>query len=171
MESPLPPMITPKSPVVRPLFVFAAMSLAVCGLAAEPKPVAESPILLAKDKQRLVEFTAELNGSKELYLLVSDLGANACDWSDWIEPEVVLADGTVVDLTKLKWKDAESLGTTRIGKNYDGKPLKVAGKEYARGIGTHANSFIAYQLPGPAKTFRSKVAIDDGGAIRGGKPS
>ena len=49
--------------------------------------------------------------------------------------------------------------------------LKVAGKEYARGIGTHANSFIAYQLPGPAKTFRSKVAIDDGGAIRGGKAS
>ena len=34
-------MITPTSPVVRPLFAFAAMSLAVCGLAAEPKPVHE----------------------------------------------------------------------------------------------------------------------------------
>ena len=151
--------------------LLALLSFAAGVSAAEPKPVAESPVMLAKDKQRLVDFTAELKGAKELYLLVSDLGANACDWSDWIEPEVVLEDGTVVDLTKLKWKEAESTGTTRVGKNYEGKPLKVAGKEYARGIGTHANSFIAYQLPGPAKAFRTKVAIDDGGAIRGGKPS
>ena len=152
-----------------------ASLLALLGLAAvataEPKPVAESPILLAKDKLRLVDFTAELKGSMELYLLVSDLGQNACDWSDWIEPEVVLEDGTVVDLTKLKWKEAESLGTTRIGKNYDGKPLKIAGQTFARGIGTHASSFIAYELPGPAKSFRAKVGIDDGGAIRAGKPS
>lgn len=162
---------------MRPAFLksyvtmLSLLALAQAARAADIKPVAESPVMLAKDKQRLVDFTAELKGAKELYLLVSDLGANACDWSDWIEPEVVLEDGTVVDLTKLKWKEAESTGTTRVGKNYDGKPLKVAGKEYARGIGTHANSFIAYQLPGPAKAFRSKVAIDDGGAIRGGKPS
>jgi len=165
-------MITPSSSFVRPLFALAALSAGIFGLNAAPaKPVAESAILLAKDKLRLVDFTAELNGSKELYLLVSDLGANACDWSDWIEPEVVLEDGTVVDLTKLKWKEAESLGTTRVGKNYDGKPLKIAGKEYARGIGTHASSFIAYELPGTAKSFRAKVGIDDGGAIRAGKPS
>ena len=151
--------------------LLTLLGLASLAAAAEPKPVAESPVMLAKDKQRLVEFTAELNGAKELFLMVSDLGANACDWSDWIEPEVVLADGTVVDLTKHRWKEAESLGQTRVGKNYDGKPLKVAGKEYARGIGTHANSFIAFDLPGPAKSFRAKVGIDDGGAIRGGKPS
>ncbi len=152
-----------------------ASLLALLGLAAvataEPKPVAESPILLAKDKQRLVDFTAELKGSKELYLLVADIGQDGCDWSNWIEPEVLLEDGTVIDLTKLKWKEAQSRGTTRIGKNYDGKPLKIAGQTFARGIGTHASSFIAYELPGPAKSFRAKVGIDDGGAIRAGKPS
>ncbi|MFM8549392.1 MAG: NPCBM/NEW2 domain-containing protein, partial [Verrucomicrobiota bacterium] len=153
------------------LSLLTLLALAMPAVAADPKPVAESPILLANDRQRLFDFSAELNGSKELYLMVADLGQNACDWADWIEPEVVLADGTVVDLTKLKWKDAESLGQTRVGKNYDGKPLKVADKEYARGIGTHANSFIAYELPGPAKSFRAKVGIDDGGAIRDGKPS
>jgi putative membrane-bound dehydrogenase-like protein len=103
--------------------------------------------------------------------MVAEIDGNACDWADWIEPEVVLMDGTVVDLTKLKWTSAESLGQTRVGKNYDGKPLKVAGKEYARGIGTHASSFISYVLPGPAKSFRAKVGIDDGGAIRAGKAS
>ena len=153
------------------LSLLALLALAAPVVAADPKPVAESPILLAKDKQRLVDFSAELNGSKELYLMVAELDGNACDWANWIEPEVVLMDGTVVDLTKLKWKDAESLGQTRIGKNYDGKPLKVAGKQYERGIGTHASSFISYVLPGPAKSFRAKVGIDDGGAIRGGKAS
>lgn len=152
-------------------YVLALLGLTALASAAAPKPVAETLVLYAKDKQRLVELTAELNGSKQLYLVVAEMDGNSCDWSDWIEPEVVLADGTVVDLTKLKWKQAESLGTTRIGKNYDGKPLKVAGKEYTRGIGTHASSFIAFDLPGPAKSFRAKVGIDDGGAIRGGKPS
>jgi putative membrane-bound dehydrogenase-like protein len=153
------------------LSLLSLLTLAAPIVAADPKPVAESPILLAKDKQRLVDFSAELNGSKELYLMVAELDGNACDWADWIEPEVVLMDGTVIDLTKLKWKEAESLGTTRVGKNYDGKPLKVAGKEYARGIGTHASSFISYVLPSPAKSFRAKVGIDDGGAIRAGKAS
>ena len=151
--------------------LLALLGLAALASAADPKPVAESPLLLAKDKQRLVEFNAELNGSKELYLLVAEIDGNACDWANWIEPEVVLVDGTVIDLTKLKWKEAQSLGTTRIGKNYDGKPLKIAGKEYTRGIGTHASSFIAYELPAPAKSFRAKIGIDDGGAIRGGKAS
>jgi len=153
------------------LSLLALLALAAPVVAADPKPVAESPILLAKDKQRLVDFSAELNGSKELYLMVAELDGNACDWANWIEPEVVLMDGTVVDLTKLKWTSAESLGQTRVGKNYDGKPLRIAGKEYARGIGTHASSFISYELPAPAKSFRAKVGIDDGGAIRGGKAS
>jgi len=151
--------------------LLALLGAAALVSAADPKPVAESPHMLARDKQRLVDFTAELNGSKELYLLVAEIDGNACDWANWIEPEVVLADGTVLDLTKLKWKEAESLGTTRVGKNYDGKPLKIAGKEYARGIGTHSPSFIAFELPAPAKSFRAKVGIDDGGAIRNGKAS
>ena len=169
MRYPLPPM----NSVFRKAnaSLLALLGLAALVSAADPKPVAESPLLLAKDKQRLVEFNAELNGSRELYLLVAEIDGNSCDWANWIEPEVVLADGRVIDLTKLKWKEAQSLGTTRIGKNYDGKPLKIAGKEYARGIGTHASSFIAYELPAPAKSFRAKIGIDDGGAIRGGKAS
>ena len=151
--------------------LLALLGLVALASAAAPKPVVESPSMFAKDKIRLLDLTADLNGSKQLFLMVAELDGNACDWSDWIEPEVILADGTVVDLTKLKWKDVESLGTTRVGKNYDGKPLKIDGKEYTRGIGTHSPSFIAFDLPGPAKSFRAKVGIDDGGAIRGGKPS
>ncbi|MFM7399218.1 MAG: PVC-type heme-binding CxxCH protein [Verrucomicrobiota bacterium] len=151
---------------------LTALVLSAAGLAAaELQPVTESPVMQAKDKERIVELRGLLNGSKELYLLVSDLGANACDWANWIEPVVALKDGTKVDLTKLKWKEVDSFGQTRVGRNHDGKPLVVAGKTYQVGIGTHANSFIAFELPGPGDVFVSKVAIDDGGAIRGGKPS
>ena len=55
------------------LSLLALLALAAPVVAADPKPVAESPILLAKDKQRLVDFSAELNGSKELYLMVAEL--------------------------------------------------------------------------------------------------
>ena len=46
------------------LSLLTLLALAAPALAADPKPVAESPILLAKDKQRLVDFSADLNGSK-----------------------------------------------------------------------------------------------------------
>ncbi len=53
--------------------LLALLGLAALASAADPKPVAESPHMLARDKQRLVDFTAELNGSKELYLLVAEI--------------------------------------------------------------------------------------------------
>ena len=59
------------------LSLLAFLALAAPALAADPKPVAESAILFAKDKQRLVELTAELNGSKQLYLVVAEIDGNA----------------------------------------------------------------------------------------------
>ncbi|NBY37607.1 MAG: dehydrogenase, partial [Verrucomicrobia bacterium] len=83
-----------------------------------------------------------------------------------------MADGTTKDLTTLTWKWAEAgSGKPAVGKNYSGGPLKVSGKVYAKGVGTHANSVIGYDLPADVVGFRAKVAIDDGGAIRNGKPS
>ncbi len=150
--------------------------LALFGLAltatAAPKPVAQTGEVSAKAKERIVSIEADLKGAKELYLVVNDLGDQSCDWSDWLEPVLVLADGTTKDLTTLGWKWAEaSSGKPALGKNYSGGPLKVAGKTYAKGIGTHANSVIGFDLPAGVVGFRSKVAIDDGGAIRDGKPS
>mgnify|MGYP006184682929 CR=1 FL=1 len=56
-HTPDPPMpsVTRKANVS----LLALLGLAALASAAAPKPVAESPILLAKDKQRLVDFTAE----------------------------------------------------------------------------------------------------------------
>ena len=133
-------------------------------------PAAESSVITARTPQRIHQIDAQLNGSKELYLAVSSEGDISCDWADWIEPEVVLKDGTVIDLTTLNWKSSrQGSGSTEIGLNNQKKPLLVDGKPVAKGIGTHADSLISYELPAHAEKFRAKVAIDDGGMKRDGK--
>jgi len=137
-----------------------------------PKPVAQTKDITSKDKARLTEVTADLKGAKELYLMVSDLGENNCDWADWIEPTLLMADGSTKNLIDLKWKSATaSHGAVLVGKNNSKGPLSVAGKVYANGLGTHATSLIAYDLPAGVVGFRAQVAIDDGGMERGGKRS
>ncbi|MDB6140533.1 MAG: rane-bound dehydrogenase domain protein [Verrucomicrobiaceae bacterium] len=89
---------------------LSLLSLAIAASAAEPapKPIFESPSLTAKTSQRLTEIKADLKGAKELYLVVSDEGGNSCDWSDWLEPRLIMADGSSKDLTSLTWKSAKA---------------------------------------------------------------
>ena len=162
-------MSTSSVRILRLAATLVAMTLPFPSFAA-PKPVAQSADLHARDKVRIVDLSADLTGAKELFLVVNDLGEQAFDWSDWLEPVLVMADGSTKDLTTLKWKLAESAaGAVSVGKNYAKRPLVVAGKTYANGIGTHANSVIGYDLPAGVVGFRAKVAIDDGGAFQGGK--
>ena len=139
---------------------------------APAKPVVEGILISSTSKERLASLEAPLIGAKQLFLVVSSEGAVSCDWSDWIEPELVRADGSTIDLTTLSWKTASAgSGKPMIGKSNSGTPLLVEGKTYAKGIGTHAASVIVYDLPADIVKLRTKVGLDDGGAIRNGKPS
>ena len=69
------------------------------------KPVAESPEMKAGNA-RIQEIKASISGAKQLYLVVSDLGDNTCDWANWIEPTLTLKGGKTVDLTELKWRSS-----------------------------------------------------------------
>ncbi len=157
----------------RAAILAACVALSTATFAADaPKPVAETPLLTSKTTPRIFDLDAPLRGAKELYLVVSDEGGNACDWADWLEPKLIMADGTAKDLTTLKWKDARAgSGKVTIGKNYSGGALLVENKTYTNGIGTHAASMISYDLPAGVERFTAKVAIDDGGMMRGGQPS
>ncbi len=115
---------------------------------------------------------APLNGAKELFLVVSDEGDKSCDWADWLEPKLIMADGGTKDLTTLKWKSAKAgSGKVSVGRNAMGGALVVDKKSFTNGIGTHAASVVAFDLPAGAERFTAKVAIDDGGMMRAGKPS
>ncbi|MEO5804436.1 MAG: PVC-type heme-binding CxxCH protein [Verrucomicrobiota bacterium] len=121
-----------------------------------------------------VPVDVDISGAKNLWLVVSD-GGNGylCDWADWIEPKLIRADGSSVDLTDLKWKSA-TVGFGEVGrnKNVKGEPLKIDGKVFANGIGTHAPSIIEYELPETNFTrFMAKVGPDHGGVDQNGGTS
>ena len=43
----------------------------------------------------------------------------------------------------------------------DSNPLRIGGKEYARGLGTHANSQIRYLVNNRYQRFEAEVGVDD----------
>ena len=140
--------------------------------ASAAKPVAESSVLASASGERLVPLSAPLKGAKELYLVVDPEGEIACDWSNWIDPVLVFADGTRKELSSLTWKSATTgWGQARVNLNMEGKPFRIAGKTYQKGIGVHAASVVAYDLPPGVERLETLVGIDDGGAIRAGQPS
>ena len=154
------------------LLPYLAALLLAAALPAQTKPLSASRVLKATDKERLVEITADLRGARELHLVAVDMGETNCDWAVWVEPVLVMADGGTRPLSGLRWKSAQvGWGEARLGRAPDGGPLKVAGRTYADGIGAHAASRIAYDLPAGVVGFRAKVALDDGGIRRDGQPT
>ncbi len=135
------------------------------------KPLFQSPVMNATN-QRLQAVDVPLKGAKELYLVVSSEGDISCDWSNWIEPVLVMADGSKKNLTELKWRSANTgFGSAQVGKNSGNSTLTVDKKTYVNGIGTHAASVIVYDLPAGVESFTAQVGLDDGGTMREGKNS
>ncbi len=148
--------------------IDAARSSAKNASAGAGTALASTAVMTPKDK-RLGEIKASLKGAKELYLVVEEAGENSFDWADWIEPTLIMADGSKKDLTELKWRSAESgWGQCKVGKNVQGNPLVIDKQTYAKGIGTHAASTIVFDLPAGVDSFSAKVGIDDGGAVQQG---
>lgn len=111
--------------------------------------------------------------AKQLVLVVTDGGDGYnYDHADWINPEVELKNGEVVSLTDYEYtKGSTGWGRIAVNKNIEGHKLRVAGKEYEKGIACHANSVIVYDLPKDAVKFRGLAGIDDSGIAGGAKSS
>ncbi|MDG2131248.1 MAG: DUF1553 domain-containing protein [Fuerstiella sp.] len=110
----------------------------------------------------------DITGATQLFLVVSDGGnGKSCDHADWLEPRLVGA-GNELKLTELKWKTLEGFSGGRIDKNYQGQPLKVGGKTYPGGIGVHAPTVIAYDLPEGYVRFQAIGGLDNSGSDQGG---
>lgn len=111
----------------------------------------------------------EIAGADVLWLVVEDAGDGInYDWADWIAPRFVAAEAETA-LTGLDWIEAQAAwGEARKNAAADGRALQVAGEPIADGIGTHANSRIAFRVPRGATRFRSVCAPDDGGAASPG---
>ena len=109
-------------------------------------------------------------GEKTLVLVVDDGGDNYnYDHGDWINPTLVLRDGTEVLLTGIyKTRQYTKSYFNRVyeNKNVDnGGPMKVLGQTYERGFSTDANAAIFFQIPDDMDVarFRAMAAADDSG--------
>jgi alpha-galactosidase len=52
-----------------------------------------------------------------------------------------------------------------------GRPMKIAGAQYSRGLYCHAVSKVVVRLPGPGKTFNAIVGVDSNEQTSGGRGS
>jgi alpha-galactosidase len=52
-----------------------------------------------------------------------------------------------------------------------GRPMKIAGREYTRGLYCHANSKLVVHLPGPGAKLRAVVGVDSNEQTSGGRGS
>lgn len=66
-----------------------------------------------------------------------------------------------IELTQQGW------GTPHRNLSVEGHPLKVGGKGFERGIGTHAESVLAIDLGMPVQAFISQIGVDDEAGKRG----
>ncbi|MFN9987925.1 MAG: DUF1553 domain-containing protein [Pirellula sp.] len=119
--------------------------------------------------QPTTNIDVDLQNAKELILVVNDGGNGpSCDHADWLEPKLITASGEI-PLTDLKWRSVTTtFGNVNINTNVSGQPLRVAGKSYANGIGTHSTSVITYDLPEGTQRFQAIGGLDNSGSDQGG---
>lgn len=109
-------------------------------------------------------------GSKTLVLVVDDGGDNFnYDHGDWINPTLVLRDGSEVPLTgTYKTRDYFDSYFKKVTENKNvsnGGKMKVLGESYDRGFSTDANAALFFTIPDNLDVvrFKAKAAADDSG--------
>jgi hypothetical protein len=154
-------------PLRTSLPLLAILSASVTAVLAGPDKPEPRPIYISKIvHDQPIAIEASVKGLKELYLVVTDAGDGfGADWANWIEPELIKADGSRIRLTELKPKVAKvGWGELGIGKRHDGNgAMRVAGKDVTYGFAAHAPSVIGFDLPPDVVGFAAKGGIDEGG--------
>ncbi|MCP5521723.1 MAG: NPCBM/NEW2 domain-containing protein [Verrucomicrobiales bacterium] len=129
-----------------------------------------SPLVTRETPGHGVTIDVDLSGARRLYLVATDGGdGNFADHVDWVRPRVITGDGER-SLTQMKWRAARTgWQEVRIGRGAEGRPITVDGREYADGIGAHADSVIEYDLPEGTTRLKAFAALDDRGTrLQGG---
>src|SRR5437867_12523590 len=90
----------------------------------------------------------------------------------WI-PKVVCCTGAIMSAASMAFAETvwlSSLDLTRMTCGWSvpkadlgvaGKPISIGGKQFARGVGTHAESRLRVDLGGKASRFFAQGGVDD----------
>jgi putative membrane-bound dehydrogenase-like protein len=116
-----------------------------------------------------VDIDVDITGATQLWLVVDDgKNGNGHDWADWIEPRVAGPAGEIQLSSSIWMRASAGWGSVHVGKNANSGPLAIGGKQYANGIGTHAESEIVFAIPAGYTRFTATAGVDDGGALQSG---
>ncbi len=147
--------------------VVLPLLLSVSPLAAQsapPKPIFRSELVTTSTADHAIKVEVDVHGQKQIFLVVDDGGNGfSHDWASWVEPRLIGPKGEVslVDLKPIA--SNAGFGSVQMNKNCSGQPIRIAGKPYERGIGTHANSVIGFDLPAGFERFEAIAGLDNGG--------
>ncbi len=97
---------------------------------------------------------------KRLFFLAVLLFGSFLDAAETLEFWKYLRTDDAVSV-KQEWKP------TRNDANITGGPIRIAGRKFNKGLGTHAPGEIVFNLDGKHKNFRTFVGVDDGGGPSG----
>jgi len=70
---------------------------------------------------------------------------------------------SALDLTRMR----QGFGSPQIDRSVEGRPLRIGGRSFGSGVGSHADSILRVELDGQARRFTAWVGVDDETAGRG----
>ncbi|MGW4895882.1 NPCBM/NEW2 domain-containing protein [Kitasatospora sp. NPDC004240] len=125
--------------------------------------------------QPALRLSSDLTGAERLRIVTTGQGGDA--HGDWAGPRLTCGPATDADaeaapttraLTELPWSfTSNAWGPVEVDRSNgeqatgDGRPLTVGGEVYATGLGTHAASYVVYDLGGTCTSLTTDVGIDD----------
>ncbi len=135
--------------------------LALTGANLQGRKLYESPALSRADSPLLVE--ADIEGTELLHLVTERVAGKGRPAANWAEAEVRDVEGRPVPLGRMtRLADRQTSGPVmRNDLNIAGGPLRIGGASYELGIGTAADSDIAYSLNGYHMEFRARIGLDE----------
>jgi alpha-galactosidase len=129
------------------------------------RPVFVSPLVTRETPGHGVDVDVDLAGAARL-VLVAEGGEDGTGWDHalWVEPRLVMRDGTERRLTERPWVQAwAGWGEVSTETSPSGRAMVVEGRTVPYGIAAHARSLVEYAIPEGAVRFRALAALDDGG--------
>jgi len=108
----------------------------------------------------------EVRNAREVTLVVETHGADSYDHADWLNPVVTLVpekhvegESSLLELTPISW--SQTYMSPNFSLSVEGRTLRVAGQDFASGIGSHAPSTLEYSLPADTRFFEFSYGLDD----------
>ncbi|RKY22192.1 MAG: hypothetical protein DRQ55_01805 [Planctomycetota bacterium] len=121
-------------------------------------------------RREVFEVEIDVSGARSLWIVTGDGdNGNACDWAAIVDPVAYTPSGPV-SLAGLPTLASE-IAWGRVGHDVDceGGVLSVGGQAVT-GIGTHAPSVLAWELPAGSTRFTARLAAEDTGLSQGDPP-